>query len=163
MSPCPELQQPSSQEDLVSSFLSPCPLCGQIGTIPADFILRVVNRYGASREEVWLPGRGSDRSDLNSRSYEIQYLSLSHHDRFHSDCCDDSGYDECVLPEIFAPLSAREGPGQREGRSGGPGGGPEAASSAFEARPARGLFLSVSCAAFDLMSLLWIAFPKTLE
>jgi len=30
----------------------------KIGTIPADFILRVVNRYGASREEVWLPGRG---------------------------------------------------------------------------------------------------------
>ncbi|CAE7239019.1 Trpt1 [Symbiodinium sp. CCMP2592] len=30
----------------------------KIGTIPADFILRVVNRYGANREEVWLPGRG---------------------------------------------------------------------------------------------------------
>ncbi|CAE7374100.1 TRPT1 [Symbiodinium natans] len=31
----------------------------KIGTIPADFILRVANRYGASREEVWLPGRGA--------------------------------------------------------------------------------------------------------
>ncbi|CAE7428923.1 Trpt1 [Symbiodinium sp. CCMP2456] len=34
----------------------------KIGTIPADFILRVVHRYGASREEVWLPGRGKGQA-----------------------------------------------------------------------------------------------------
>ncbi|CAE7644936.1 TRPT1 [Symbiodinium pilosum] len=43
----------------------------KIGTIPADFILRVVNRYGADREEVFPQSRGAVWRSTSSPQAEL--------------------------------------------------------------------------------------------